>query len=479
LHRRLSEAVQYKYLPEERHNGNYFVEKDEKINADIVITDGDLEIDGEINGSVIVVLGDIIINRSGVIRGDAIAVSGDIIRRSGAIIFGDEIQISWRSFVDRSARTSRRWTVQADSRRQFGIDHYAEDFDEGFDLRYNRVEGLFMSLDISKRESFNRRFFNLYGNVGYGFKSEEWRYTIGLERIFLDENSLTIGVKGYDLTDTDDKLIIGVHENSLAAVFLKEDFLDYHNRKGITGYISQQFSNTGLVRFEYTADKFSSIQNAANWTIFGGNKKFRNNPSITNGERKGFSLLGIIDTRSRFSITDKGWWIQYEGEYMEPVKGSALDYDRHILDIRRYQPLSRFENLNLRVIFGSSRGALPIQRRFYLGGIGTLRGMKYKQFSGSSMFLANIEYLFDPDKILSGPPSWFVEDFKIALFFDAGAAFEATTSSYFDNLNSDIIKHNVGVGITTHDEDLRLDFAWRTDTGDKDMRVTFRLNRTF
>lgn len=213
--------------------------------------------------------------------------------------------------------------------------------------------------------------------------------------------------------------------------------------------------------------------------MFGGDKKFRLNPAISEGKARGISFLGIIDTRNGYGISDKGWWVRIDSEYRNPDFGGDLNYERHIVDIRRYQPLSRFENLNFRIMFGSSRGTLPLQRRFFLGGISTLRGLKYKELTGTSMFLGNIEYLFDPERLLSNTPTMILEDFKIALFFDIGATFDAVTSEYIDKLNIDILKHNVGVGLTTHDEDLRVDFAWQTDVPEQKLRVTFRLNRSF
>ena len=95
------------------------------------------------------------------------------------------------------------------------------------------------------------------------------------------------------------------------------------------------------------------------------------------------------------------------------------------------------------------------------------------------MCLGKIEYLFEPERLLSNTTAMILEDFKIALFFDIGATFDAVTSEYIDKLNIDILKHNVGVGLTTYDEDLRVDFAWQTDVPEQKLRVTFRLNRSF
>ena len=476
-------AAEKRYLADsdketEHHKGNYSVEEDEVIDANIVVTDGVIEIDGEVKGTVIVIEGDLYVNRLGIIRGDAIAISGDIIRRTGAVIAGDEIETSWRNFVRRSDRTSRRWSSRADTRTRYGPDNELFDDDE-FLFRYNRVEGMFLGTNILRRDWVDARILRLYGDVGYGFKSKKWRYTAGLERRFFNDNPLTIGIKGYDLTDSDDYWRIGHNENTLAALFLREDFLDFYNRKGFTTYIGQEILDAAFIQLEYRSDEFESMPNAAKWSFFGGNKVFRHNPSISEGESRSVNFYGLIDTRNGNRLADKGWWIQFESEYTSPDLGGDFDYERYILDIRRYQPLTRFENINFRLRLGSSRGIVPIQRRFYLGGISSLRALNFKEFSGRSMFLANIEYLFDPGRILTGPTSWFLEDFNLVLFFDAGAVTEADINHYFDELKQDIFKHNVGVGLETHDGDLRVDLAWRTDQKDKEVRATLRINRSF
>lgn len=461
--------------------GSHSVSAGETIDADIVITDGDIEINGEVLGTVIVINGNMLIERLGVIRGNAIAISGKIIQKAGGIIVGNEIETSWRNFVNMESQSRGPLRYWLESRRRYEWED--EIFgNENVMFRYNRVEGLFLGTEIARRRWYDTRIVNIYGNVGYGFKSEEWRYTAGMDKHFFNTNRLVVGVKSYDLTDSDDFWRIEYNENTLAALFLREDFLDFYNRRGFTAYINQEILNNALLRLEYRADTFKSMRNSARWSVFGGSKVFRPNPSIDEGNMRSINVIGLIDTRNSGRITERGWWIRFDSEYTSPDLGGDFDYARYMLDLRRYKRLNSYENLNFRLMFGASRGLLPIQRMFYLGGISTLRGMKYKELSGSHVFLTNVEYLFNPRGILTGPSSWFLEDFKLALFFDAGAVMTGDIGGiddYFDKLNRGIMRHNVGIGITTQDEDLRVNFAWRTDIKSRPLRVTLRLTRSF
>jgi hypothetical protein len=98
------------------------------------------------------------------------------------------------------------------------------------------------------------------------------------------------------------------------------------------------------------------------------------------------------------------------------------------------------------------------------------------------MLLGNVEYVFDPSRILAGPPNWFLEDFNMILFFDVGAVSEFEMedfSDFFKSENSDMFKHNVGVGLSTNDDGFRVNFAWRTDVKGEEVRVTLRLKHAF
>jgi outer membrane protein assembly factor BamA len=71
--------------------------------------------------------------------------------------------------------------------------------------------------------------------------------------------------------------------------------------------------------------------------------------------------------------------------------------------------------VNGRVLLGLGSDGLPAQRRFALGGMGTLRGRELRQVSGDNMALVTAEYSFEP-----GSP-WPA----LALFYDGGSAWSS------------------------------------------------------
>jgi len=208
-----------------------------------------------------------------------------------------------------------------------------------------------------------------------------------------------------------------------------------------------------------------------------------------------------IDTRNDKKNPTRGWHISAFAEKSGPGMVSDLDFERYILDIRRYQPFGWDESLNIRLRAGTATGTLPPMYWFDLGGISTLRGYDFKEFTGDRMVLGNVEY-----KLNTGRDNWFILDgFDIILFADAGYAWFANNDTpnqmsrwpldkefvnqsrdtfpedTFESLKWQNLKTDIGIALASNDGDFRINFAKRMDRdfGDSDIVVTFRLRQPF
>jgi hemolysin activation/secretion protein len=131
--------------------------------------------------------------------------------------------------------------------------------------------------------------------------------------------------------------------------------------------------------------------------------------------------------------------------------------------------ISEFERMILRFKLGSSQDTLPPQKVFTLGGISTLRGYKFKEFYGDQMALLNMEYWISGDR--HSHLFWPLKFMQFGLFADFGS----THNLIFSDFDPQYYKMDVGFSFMDKDEDLRLDLARRTDSGDKPWVVTFRI----
>lgn len=475
--------------------GDVIIEEDERIDGDVVIMKGSAHLKGEVDGDIVAIFGDIKLDSTGYVRGDVVSVGGKIFRDEGSYVGGDVVQTTWtgvrvnepdREYEDQDDDKWDHWEWDRwrdKYRTRWNDEDYEEDMENGL-VRYNRVEGLFLGLQVPNNQWYthSRHHVKIYGHAGYGFKSKRGRYQIGLERWIFDDFRFTLGIETHDMTDTEDRWIISEFENSLAAFFLREDFRDYYRRYGTSVYAIQNITRHFRVKGGIRRDRFYSMEKKTNWSLFGGDKKFHENPAVEEFEMKSvFGHVGL-DTRNHLFNPNEGWFININGEFVRPDinKYSEHDFDRLIIDLRRYQPIGYGENLDFRFRLGTGRGKLPVQYQYDLGGLSSLRGYDFKEFeNGDRMVLGNIEYrmygsffdLFD------------ISELNLIIFGDAGWVWTAEDNSAFDksfdHIRWDDMMTDVGIALSNYEGNVRLSVAQRLDDRSHPVVVTFRIRQPF
>ncbi|MBI5475687.1 MAG: BamA/TamA family outer membrane protein [Ignavibacteriales bacterium] len=360
--------------------------------------------------------------------------------------------------------------------------------DENLLFRYNRVEGLFLGLNYPQKYYWNDHHISLFASGGYAFKAHRWRGGIGIAQQFGTDGTLfEIGVEGHSLTDTRDQWLVDLDENNLAAILLRYDYRDYFGREGISAWtgLYKRWQKSDLqLQIAYRNDNYESLDRLTNWSIFGTDKSFRDNPQIPEGRMQSIlSTLHFHSTESR-KIYSAGWSFSAGAEVSGKSLGGDFDFNSYTVDLRRYQSIGRYDNLNIRLRGSSATGNLPFQKAFDMGGLSTLPAYRFKEFTGNRMLLANLEYIvngkmFDDVDFF---PSWLLRNINMMIFADAGFIDNVdpdfSVLDGFQSLNKKSLKSDWGVGIGTRDAKLRLGFAWRTDKSGPPM-VFLRINRPF
>jgi outer membrane protein assembly factor BamA len=144
--------------------------------------------------------------------------------------------------------------------------------------------------------------------------------------------------------------------------------------------------------------------------------------------------------------------------------GGDFDFTTLFLDARNYIKLGPAQFLRYRLMAGSrTEGCLPLQKEFYVGGIGTLRGHDYKEMTGDQMMLGNIEYGAYAGRTVG-----------LFLFVDSGKAWYGEGGFLDQRLELD-----AGVGIELLCQQTQLYAARDLKDSDSPILVGLRLNRTF
>ena len=369
-------------------------------------------------------------------------------------------------------------SADAEKSYSFTLDSNGASDIRPFMLSYNRVEGLFLGAGVPKefRDYYGMASrLTFYGFYGYGLSNDESRYRAGLTRMFLGRNGLEIGVESFDLTESEDQWVIPKDENSLAAFFFHQDFYDFYRNTGSSIYGIKEFGSSIIVEGGYRQEEHANMSVEKEWSLFRQGRQFRDNPLVDEGIFNN-TYLSLNFGNPRWS---KGTSLNIEAEWNSSLfEDDVPNYERYIATFSRNQQLSRNDAINFRIRYGTSNGAIPIQKQFDLGGIGTLRGYKYKQFeNGEKMALFNFEYTTRGDVISGLEFIPVFNEFNLTFFADAGVVWNGAE----DLPKTSEFNRSVGIGISSEDDGFRIDFAKPLDgpESERDVIVSFRINRMF
>lgn len=365
-------------------------------------------------------------------------------------------------------------------------------------FRYNRVEGVYLGIAQPKRLYWHSKpWLVSTASLGYGFANHTWRYSLGLAiPIYLEDQIIEISGEGYSFTDSKDQWSFDRDENSLTAIVAREDYLDYFERRGfnVTAAWHYRGENEVNVRASaaYVHDTYANMNRATNWSLFGGDKVFRPNAVINDGNVNSMVLSAGLTTLTSLETRTNGWEAQFQYEMAGGFAAGDFEFTQLIADIRRYQPLGEHFNFNARFRGGLSDGMLPQQRAFELGGPGTLPGYRFKEFAGSHVMLLNAELILR-SSLVANARGWaknVLHNANIILFANAGSTNnvapvvtrDMTNGALDVGLSDDAVfdnwKSDVGVALGSSDGNFRIGAAWRLDRSESPNFV-LRFSRPF
>ncbi|MBD3219575.1 MAG: BamA/TamA family outer membrane protein [candidate division Zixibacteria bacterium] len=435
------------------------IDSDRFVRGDVFNFGSDVDLYGEVSDNLICFFGDIVMHTNSLVRGDVIAVCGRVYRHEDSQVYGEIFsQEGWE-----------------EGGRKLGLEaHYGREVSLRPALDYNRVDGLYLETFL-EYEDATGVFPSFEVGVGYAFEAERLRYRLEASQRIFDYYAIEPHGRIYRETATEDDWIVPEFENAIFALVVNEDFRDYYEKEGGEIGLKIYLGPYNSLDFSYSYDDIKWMDaHPKLWSLF-GSKEFRGNWSSLPGDYLQENMSDFDSKLSLFKFTYKfdmldniyrpraGW---YAGLQFEKGGGDLkgdLTYSRWILSGIRYQPINRYLSLKMRVMYGGSSDRVPLFKKFYLGGIRTLRGYDIKEFYGDQMFLANIEYQIDYKAFL-----------HTALFFDIGK-----TIGQDDDIFSDgEFKSDIGVALG-FSRSFRVEFAKALDDSDSDIHTWVVFSRSF
>lgn len=341
-------------------------------------------------------------------------------------------------------------------------------------VRYNRVEGLVLGISHDPLTWTSHDRARIFGRVGYATALNDIRYEVGAETRLGERSDLVdvkIGGSYHQDTDTRDLWKSNWTENSLAAIFFKNDFFDYWETEGYQLYTSARLTPLAQVSVAYRSDEYRTLTQNTTWSLFGGDD-FRANPAIVEGNMESVVVAVEGGRLHALKWRPRGLAFRAEAEFGEGL-GGDFDFSRFVGDVRGYARLSDETGASIRLRGGTTSGTIPFQKAFSIGGNGSVRAYPQNAFVGDRMALLNAELEFYDASI----GSWDLDDTTLFGFFDAGW----TNTFGTDELRMDDVLPAAGLGLALDNRKLRFELAWPLRDMGTGLSPTFllRLNPTF
>lgn len=439
------------------------IAKDRFLRGGAVAFWGDILVDGEVNEDVVAIFGNVTIGDNAVVRGNVVSLNGEVNLSKKATIYG-----SIRTSSGKKNQGFDRW------KKWYRRDRF---FSPVVMLYYNRVDGAapYLGVKYQDEDSVLPKF-TIYG--GYGFESERWRFVAEAEQTVLRSLPLAVGGSFYKKLSSNDGWLLSEAENTAFALLATEDYKDYYEAEGGSGYVRVKPFGNLTARLGVMSEKYKWLDGHKNlWSLFGGSKRFGENFSTIIEPVRG-AAIKQLDGSELSSVTFSA---AFETEMPEELFASSywkgvLDiewapgewnddyvFTRYQLTVTRHQELSRQSGLVFKGYYGGADNPLPLSRKYFLGGLGTLHGYEHKEFYGSEFWLANLEYgVRFPNSEMVG---W--------IFYNVGQITEEPIS-----LSEAEVRHSVGLGLA-FGNDIRMLVGKRLDRSDVSPVIYVRFQNLF
>ncbi len=245
----------------------------------------------------------------------------------------------------------------------------------------------------------------LFGTMSYGLSSRSTNYRAGGGVTIGGDSHLIYSAQIHRLTSVRDRDISLSDSEQFVRALWGTDFQDYYLREGAVTALQWQSANImhslglSLLWEEHNSLQRTMDFHLRNWAAHPELAGRQNSP-IHAGSMRSISLKydfdnrGWTDAKNDFEGREhrtSEWYNTFLVEHASPAIGSDFDFTRFQVHFRHYSPMGD-DRIDARLKVGTAMGQLPYQRKFVMGGIGTLRGYSLYEFAGNHGFLFNLEY---------------------------------------------------------------------------------------
>ena len=379
--------------------------------GDVAVRNGTVVVAGRVDGTLLVINGDAILDTGAVVTGDVIVVGGTVARSPTAVVSGElrvyTAPLAYRIRGEEIALAPpdlRRWFRRLGIEKSWGTADSRSSLTLATGGTFNRVEGLpvvfgpLFDWKLHRNVRLRVDALGVFRTAGdFTDKRSDLGYLLRTELRAGETPAYGIEFRAFDDVTPVEDWGLRAGEVGWAAFLFQRDYRDYYLSKGIAVRAFVQPERSLRLDIDVRHDGQSTVRARDPWTVFRNDQAWRPNPPIDDGHYTTLAGTVTFDTRNDRLDPTAGWFLRarFENSRSEdvtpqtgvpaavrgpiPTDGSYA-FSRLFVDFRRYTRVSPSGRVNLRVFAGGWIGGdpLPLQQRLSIGGSDPLTGYGFR-----------------------------------------------------------------------------------------------------
>lgn len=377
--------------------------------GDVAVRNGPVILAGRIEGSLLVINGDLVLKPGAVVSGAVLVVGGELSGSDSSRVEG-KARVFYEALGFRMKGDSLQYSPNL--RRRYGQFAAAYVFNTpetrsaltiATGGTYDRVEGLPLVFgpafdwQMTPRDHLRLDALGVFRTAGdlSGARSD-LGYRLRGELRTGRYRPVSLAFSAFNVISPIEDWTLSGSEVGWASFLFRRDYRDYFADQGWGLKLSVQPERQLTADLEWRKESRRSITSLDPFSIFRNEEVWRPNPPIDGGHYRTLGLGISLDTRNDPDEPTTGWWARLKIERSTspdvapqtvpafirgpiPTDGS-YEFSRFFLEARTYQRIGGFGRANLRLLFGGWLGGdpLPLQDRLSLGGPDPMAGYPFR-----------------------------------------------------------------------------------------------------
>ena len=388
--------------------------------GNVAVRNGPVLVAGRVQGTLVVINGDLQFDPGAEVTGDVIVVGGTAQDTARARI-GGEVRTYREPLLYRLSREGdqivyapnlRRRLWNPGARVSWGTADSRSSLTIATGGTFNRVEGLpvvfgpLFDWKIEKNFRLRVDALGVFRSAGdLSDKRSDLGYMIRSELRAGDVRPVGLGLRAFDVVSPVEDGVLHNGEIGWSAFLFGRDYRDYYLNKGWAARVFAQPERQVALALELRREWQTSVVNQDPWTVFRNSDPWRPNLPIDEGHYTTLAANASLDTRNDPDDPTSGWLVRTTLEHsssndVEPQPGvpasvrdsiptsGSYRFSRMFFDIRHYARISPSGRINLRLMAGGWAGGdpLPLQRRVSVGGPDPMPGHPFRASACNTAF---------------------------------------------------------------------------------------------